>query len=589
MEAPKQATILPEIVPHAPRERPQVVQRPERRRRPARWWWVVPAILLVGVVFYLQWAGRQAAREQAVGAAGQVPVHQVQAGPLERTLRVSGTTRAGKYASLIVPRLEGSRSGRGRSAQASLIQADSTITVASTSTVARSSTASRLSQTGTVTSTGTGSGGGFSGAPRSGSGAMRAATSRVGSSGSAGGSGGNISSSASQTSSAMGSSGLGSTAAGLSGGAQGPPAIGGAGGGGGGGRGPRGDFMLALHKLVPGGTWVKKGDVVAEFDRQFMLLRLDDYRAAVAQTEAAFKKGLADLAVRRKAHDQSILAARSALEKARLDIKATPVLSEIDAERLKLALEEAEAQYRQLLSEVKYVDIAEKAQIRNAELRVQEAQVELRRAEANVEKLVAKAPIDGMVVHLNVFRGGEFAQVREGDELWGGMPFVQIVEPSSMVVDARVNQVDAEKVRIGQKALVRFDAFPDLELPARVYSIGTVAVGRQYRQEFVKEVPVQLKLERMDPRVIPDLSVSVEIVLERVEHAVVAPAEAIFSEPGDGAKYVFVKTDRGWRKRPVELGLRNYVAAEVRAGLEPGELVALRRPVTQAMEKGGTE
>lgn len=584
MEAPKQTSIVPEIVPRAPRPAPQVVPPPERQRRRRLRWWIVPAILLVGIGLYVQWGRQRAAREQVAGAVAEVPVFKVEAGALERTLRVSGTTRAEKYASVLVPRLEGSRSGRGRSAQASLIQANSTITVGSTSTVARSSTASRLSQTGTVTSTGTGSGGGFSGAPRSGSSAMRAATSRVGSS-STGASGGNISSSTTQGSSALGSTGLGSTAASLSGGAAGPPAIGGGGGGGGGGRGPRGDFMLALHKLVPGGTRVKKGDVVAEFDRQFMLLRLDDYRAAVAQTEAAFRKGLADLKVSRKAHEQSILAARSNLERAQLDIKATPVLSEIDAERLKLALEEAEAQYRQLLSEVKYVDIAEKAQIRNAELQVREAQVELRRVENNVEKLVAKAPIDGMVVHLNVFRGGEFAQVREGDELWSGMPFLQIVEPSSMVVDARVNQVDAEKVRIGQKAHVRLDAFPDLVLPARVYSIGTVAVGRQYRQEYVKEVPVLLKLEQMDPRVIPDLSASVEIVLDKVDQAVIAPAEAVFSDAGTGGKYVFVKRDGGWQRRPVEVGLRNHVAVAVTSGLEPGELVALRRPAPGAIRK----
>lgn len=582
MEAPKQTSIVPEIVPRAPRPAPQVVPPPERQRRRRLRWWIVPAILLVGIGLYVQWGRQRAAREQAAGAVAQVPVFKVEAGALERTLRVSGTTRAEKYASVLVPRLEGSRSGRGRSAQASLIQADSTITVGSTSTVARSSTASRLSQTGTVTSTGTGSGGGFSGAPRSGSSAMRAATSRVGGS-SSGASGGNISASTTQSSSALGTSGLGSTAASLSGGAAGPPAIGGAGGGG--GRGPRGDFMLALQKLVPGGTRVRKGDVVAEFDRQFMLLRLDDYRAAVAQTEAAFRKGLADLKVSRKAHEQSILAAKSNLEKAQLDVKATPVLSEIDAERLKLALEEAEAQYQRLLSEVNYVDIAEKAQIRNAELRVREAQVELRRVENNVEKLVAKAPIDGMVVHLNVFRGGEFAQVREGDELWSGMPFLQIVEPSSMVVDARVNQVDAEKVRIGQKAHVRFDAFPDLVLPARVYSIGTVAVGRQYRQEYVKEVPVLLKLEQMDPRVIPDLSASVEIVLEKVEQAVIAPAEAVFSDAASGGKYVFVKRDGGWQRRPVEVGLRNHIAVAVSSGLEPGELVALRRPSPEAIRK----
>lgn len=578
MEVHKKGFAVPEVRPAEPRPAPELVPLPARRRKPSLWWWWLPLILLIGAGLYWKLARDRAARESAAGAVAQVPAVAVDVRPLERTIRLSGSTRAEKYASLLVPRLEGSRSGRGREARANLIQTNSTITVNSTSTVARSSTASRLSQTGLVASSGDTGGGGFSGAPRSGSSAMRAATSRVGGTASASSSGGNISSTT-QSSSALGATGLGSTASSLSGGAAGPPAIGGAAGGG----RRRGDFHLALQKLAPAGIRVKKGDVVAEFDRQFMLLRLEDYKASVAQSKAAFEKGKADLQVTRKAHEQSILAAKSNLEKAHLDVKATPVLSLIDSERLKLALEEAEAQYRQLLEEVRYINIAEKAQIRVAELQVKDAEVELRRAENNVDKLVAKAPIDGMVVHLNVFRGGEFGQVREGDELWGGMPFMQIVEPDSMVVDAKVNQVDADKIRIGQRAYVRFDAFPDLVLPARVYSVGTVAVARQYRQEYVKEVPVLFKLEQMDPRVIPDLSASVDVVIEKEDKAAVVPAEALFSDPGDAQRYVFVKRGSGWQKRPVEVGLRNHIAAAVRSGLKAGELVALRRPPAAAL------
>ncbi len=34
---------------------------------------------------------------------------------------------------------------------------------------------------------------------------------------------------------------------------------------------------------------VRKGDVIAEFDRQFQLLRLDDYQATVEQSERGMK------------------------------------------------------------------------------------------------------------------------------------------------------------------------------------------------------------------------------------------------------------------------------------------------------------
>src|SRR5581483_7378955 len=66
------------------------------------------------------------------------------------------------------------------------------------------------------------------------------------------------------------------------------------------------DFMLVLIKVAPAGARVKKGDVVAEFDRQYMLLRLDDYKDSVAQLEANLKKMRADLAVAKEAHNQQV-------------------------------------------------------------------------------------------------------------------------------------------------------------------------------------------------------------------------------------------------------------------------------------------
>ena len=58
------------------------------------------------------------------------------------------------------------------------------------------------------------------------------------------------------------------------------------------------------------------------------------------------------------------------LKRPSLDVKTIPVLGAIDAERIRLAAEEAEARYKQLLAEVKYVEIGYQSQIRNSELEV---------------------------------------------------------------------------------------------------------------------------------------------------------------------------------------------------------------------------
>jgi HlyD family secretion protein len=356
---------------------------------------------------------------------------------------------------------------------------------------------------------------------------------------------------------------------------------------GGGGGGGGGDFMLVLQKAANPGAHVHKGDVIAEFDRQYMLLRLDDYKASVFQSEASLKKQKAALEITRKAHEQSITSSKGDLEKARLDIKTVPVLSTIDAERAKLALDQADAKYKQLLNEVKFVNISQEADIKNAELDLAQAKLELKRAEANTDKMIVKAPIDGIVVMQNTFRGAEFGQIQVGDQLWPGMFFMQVVNPSSMVVNATVNQVDCEKIRVGSKAKIHVDAYPDLALPGHVISIAAVTKPGGPRASYVKEVPVRIKIDGMDSKVIPDLSVSAEVMLDTEQNAQAAvPLGAVFQEGnqrgnqlGNLAKtFVLVEQPSGWERREIELGVSNHVLAAVRKGLRPGEVVALDRP-----------
>ncbi|MDX2057350.1 MAG: HlyD family efflux transporter periplasmic adaptor subunit, partial [Gemmatimonadales bacterium] len=476
------------------------------------------------------------------------------------------------------------RSGRGRDGGSTQVQASMSGSTSvqgagssrstSGSTSGGASGGSAMSSAGGAggATGGTGASAGFS-APSSGS-AFRSATSRVATSRAAATRSSTSSSSsrgAATGSSASGSDGLGSTGNQLG---QG----GGGGGGGGGGFGGGGEFTLILQDLVKPGSRVKKGEQVAEFDRQFMLQRIDDYKSSVAQQVANVQKLKAELEMYREAHRQTIATAKAALDKAKLDVRTTPVLSAIDAERVKLALEEAEAQYKQVLSEVRHVEASEKAQIRNAELDLKAAELELRRAEQNADRMVSRASIDGMTVMQNIMRGSEFAQIQQGDQLYPGQFFMQVVDTSSMVINATLNQVDAERLRVGYKATVRFDAYPDLVLPAHVVALAAVTKTGGFRASYVKEIPVRLKLDKIDPRVIPDLSVSIDVEIASEEAAASVPLAAIQRESANGQAFVYVRSGEAWTRRPVELGLTNFLVAAVKQGLKPGDVVALEPP-----------
>ncbi|MEO7650746.1 MAG: HlyD family efflux transporter periplasmic adaptor subunit [Bryobacteraceae bacterium] len=341
-----------------------------------------------------------------------------------------------------------------------------------------------------------------------------------------------------------------------------------------------GDFMMVLLGLATAGAPVKKGEVVAEFDRQYQLNRIDDYKSSLVQAEANIKRRVADLAVSLEAHRQSIRVAKSEMEKAQLDLKTVEVVSDIDVERLKLAAEETTARYNQLLKEVKLKDASQAADLRMVEIDRDTSRIELQKAQQNVDRMIMKSPMDGIAVMQSIRRGMEMAQVSQGDQVASGQMFMQIVDPSSMVVNANVNQVDADLLRIGMKATVRLDAYPDVVLPAHVYSIGAVPVAGR-RPNFMRQIPVRLKLDKMDPRVIPDLSASADVVLESEQSATLAPLAGVFHEGPSSKPYVYIQSAAGLVKHPVELGLHNNTFAVVKSGLKKGDVIALDPPVSE--------
>lgn len=364
------------------------------------------------------------------------------------------------------------------------------------------------------------------------------------------------------------------------GGGGSPQMMGGRGGGGpggGGGGGPMDDFSLVLLRLAPAGLQVSPGDEVAQFDPQLQKERLDDYRDSLVQQEANVRKQLANLAASREASEQQIRATKAEWERSLLDVKAAEVRSVIDQEKIRLTAEESELRYKQLLAQLDLVDEQQRAQIRATELNRETSKLELQRSQSNVERMTVKSPIQGVVVMQNIVRNGEFAQISAGDTVGAGQPFMQIVDPTSMVLNGTVNQVDAEKLRLGMKASVRLDAYPDIVLPGTLVAIGAMAKISTFRASYVAQIPIRVKIEKMDKRVIPDLTGSAEIVLNSALETLVAPRQAIFKE-SDG-DYVFVKNAQGWERKKVDLGLKSFTSVAIRSGLQQGDVIALERPI----------
>ena len=74
-----------------------------------------------------------------------------------------------------------------------------------------------------------------------------------------------------------------------------------------------------------------------------------------------------------------------------------------------------------------------------------------------------RSPLDGIVI-LRYKNASEFADV--------GNPIVEVANLSDLIVEADVNEMDAGKVREGQKAIITADAFPGQSFSAQVYEVS---------------------------------------------------------------------------------------------------------------------
>lgn len=340
---------------------------------------------------------------------------------------------------------------------------------------------------------------------------------------------------------------------------------------------PESGRALTLVEMVKPGTSVKKGTVVAQIDTQAAKDHIDDVEVMVQSAEADIRKRKAEQAIEMENLRQTIRLAQSQLEKAKLDIGAAEIRTVLDQEILKLSVEEYDAAHKASLKDVNVRMAAQNADMRLLEI-ARERQI--RHRERHVHDLVKftiRTPMEGLVVMLSIFRGGDMGQVQVGDQMAPNQAFMKIVDPNSMLIEGMVNQVESEHLRVGQPVMASFDAFPGIALRGRIDAIGAIAIGGFRQGYYMRNIPVKISLLEQDARVIPDLSAAADVRIKNEENAVLVPLEAVHEE--GGKTVAFVREAPGqFKAREITLGLSNNTHAAVASGLKSGEVVALQRP-----------
>ncbi|MFA6551422.1 MAG: efflux RND transporter periplasmic adaptor subunit [Patescibacteria group bacterium] len=259
---------------------------------------------------------------------------------------------------------------------------------------------------------------------------------------------------------------------------------------------------------------------------------------------------------------------REAITNAENDIKAMDQNNPLDITAAEAAVKEKELSLADLKAGADSYDL------QSQELAVRQKQNALLDAQEKLADYTARAPFDGVLATVDV---------KKGDSLSSGSAIATIITKQK-IATISLNEVDAAKVKTGQKVTLTFDAITDLSLTGEVAEIDTIGTVTQ----GVVTYKVKINFDTQDDRVKPGMSVSAAIITETKTDVLTVPNSAIKTQNGSSNVEVFDQTysademkqgitsTAAPRSQTVEIGIADDTATEIISGLKEGDQIVIR-------------
>jgi HlyD family secretion protein len=343
------------------------------------------------------------------------------------------------------------------------------------------------------------------------------------------------------------------------------------------------------------GATVTKGDPNADPPvPPSVLVQLDskDWQSQLVSAQASRDAQAAQIEVDK---------ARIASQQANLGgLKASLQQAERDLERQRGLLESkdiAQATFDQ--AQARYDEL--KAQYAGAESTLQAAQLNLTVLRHNVEGADARidqaeealsyttivSPIDGTVTRLNA-EVGEL--VMTGTMNNPGTIIMEVGDLSEMLVIAQVDEADVAKLKVGQKARVHIQAWPDKIFDGKV---KTVALSQQFGVQGTKYYETEVLLIDPNEQVFTGMTADVDIAVAEHGEVLILPSQAVLGRKVDElpvkirdkltdeekkkafASVVYVYKDGKAVATPVKIGASNTTQTVVESGITAEDKIVI--------------
>jgi HlyD family secretion protein len=269
---------------------------------------------------------------------------------------------------------------------------------------------------------------------------------------------------------------------------------------------------MVITSLIPGGAQVKPNDLLVAFDPQAQMKDYLEKQNKYTELAGQVAQKQADEEIARAKDETALEQAENDYKKAQLELQKNEIVSRIDAEKNQETLDETQTTWKQLQETFELKRKAAAAAIRILELQRDRAQQAMQYAQSNASKMTIYSPMEGVAVRNSIWLNGRMGTVQVGDQVNPGTSFMQVVDPSKMEVRVAVNQSDVEKIHIGDHAQIRPDAYPGMSVPAVLEEISPLGQEGSFSDK-IRFFTARFSVQGSDPRLLPDLSVAVDIDL----------------------------------------------------------------------------
>ena len=206
----------------------------------------------------------------------------------------------------------------------------------------------------------------------------------------------------------------------------------------------------------------------------------------------------------------------------------------------------------------------------NAPFKTDELQNDLKNA-------TVVAPVSGVVLQPLAVEGKPADMLAVGSRVSRGQTMFAIGDLETYSIRAKVDEIDINKIHVGQPVEVTGDAFDETAMHGTVLTVAAQAAGESATRGGMSTFPITVQISGMTAeqraRVHVGMSASVSIITYDNPDAVVIPPSAL-GEAG-GKKVVIVQRDGRSVTTPVTLGISTPEGVEVRQGLKAGDLVQI--------------